>query len=77
MGFIDAFEKLVLSAICSLEMFPNVKYLRIRFVDIGMSSPTAQLITMFLPANILLRIRFPSIEPVLHSQRPTVYRRLE
>ncbi|KAH8173783.1 hypothetical protein LIA77_05202 [Sarocladium implicatum] len=39
MGFIDAFEKLVLSAICSLEMFPNVKYLRIRFVDIESAFP--------------------------------------
>lgn len=35
MPFIDAFETLVLSAVRSLEKFPNLEYLRIRFVDLG------------------------------------------
>lgn len=34
MGFIDAFEKLVLAAIRSLETFEDLEYLRIRFVDL-------------------------------------------
>lgn len=35
MSFIEAFEHLVLSAVRSLEKFPNLAYLRIRFVDLG------------------------------------------
>ena len=38
MGFIDAFEKLVLAAIRSLSVLKHVQYLRIRFVDLGMLS---------------------------------------
>lgn len=38
MGFIEAFEKLVLSAISSLAVLQKVEYLRIRFVDLGKSS---------------------------------------
>lgn len=37
MGFIDAFEELVLSAVRSLEKLSKLKYLRIRFVDLGTS----------------------------------------
>jgi hypothetical protein len=36
MGFIDAFEKLVIAGIRSLEKFKELTYLRIRFVDLGM-----------------------------------------
>jgi hypothetical protein len=36
MSFIDAFEKLVLSSIRSLEKFQQLEYLRIRFMDLGM-----------------------------------------
>ncbi|PNP85731.1 hypothetical protein FNYG_00787 [Fusarium nygamai] len=39
MGFIDAFEKLVLSAIRSLEKLKEVVYLRIRFVDLDSVLP--------------------------------------
>ncbi|KAM5355222.1 hypothetical protein ACJ41O_001868 [Fusarium nematophilum] len=39
MGFIDAFEKLVVSAIRSLEKFKEVVYLRIRFVDLDSVLP--------------------------------------
>lgn len=35
MGFIEAFEKLVLAAIRALEVLKKVRYLRIRFVDLG------------------------------------------
>lgn len=35
MGFIEAFEKLVISGIRSLGQFQRVEYLRIRFVDLG------------------------------------------
>lgn len=35
MGFIDAFEKLVISAIRSLAVLIKVEYMRIRFVDLG------------------------------------------
>lgn len=38
MGFIDAFEKLVLAAIRSLSVLKHVQYLRIRFVDLGKPS---------------------------------------
>lgn len=34
MGFISAFENLVLSAVSSLEVFPALDYLRIRYVDL-------------------------------------------
>lgn len=37
MGFIEAFEKLVISSIRSLSKFQRVEYLRIRFVDLGKS----------------------------------------
>ena len=36
MGFIDAFEKLVVSSVKSLAKFPNLHDLKIRFVDLGM-----------------------------------------
>ncbi|OAR00302.1 hypothetical protein LLEC1_03795 [Akanthomyces lecanii] len=36
MGFIEAFEKLVISGIRSLAHFQRVEYLRIRFVDLGL-----------------------------------------
>ncbi|KAG5975392.1 hypothetical protein E4U55_007709 [Claviceps digitariae] len=36
LGFIEAFEKLVVSAVRSLDKFKEVQYLRIRFVDLGM-----------------------------------------
>ena len=36
MGFIDAFEKLVVTGIRSLGKFKALEYLRIRFVDLGM-----------------------------------------
>lgn len=36
LGFIEAFERLVMSAVRSLEKFKEVQYLRIRFVDLGM-----------------------------------------
>jgi hypothetical protein len=36
MAFIEAFEKLVLSAVRSMEKFKRLEYLRIRFVDLGM-----------------------------------------
>ncbi|KAF5021242.1 hypothetical protein F66182_6732 [Fusarium sp. NRRL 66182] len=39
MGFIDAFEKLVLSAIRALEKLKEVVYLRIRFVDLDSVLP--------------------------------------
>lgn len=35
LGFIEAFEKLVFSAVRSLERFKEVEFLRIRFVDLG------------------------------------------
>lgn len=38
MGFIDAFEGLVLAAIRSLSVLKHVQYLRIRFVDLGTCS---------------------------------------
>jgi len=37
LGFIEAFEKLVISAVRSLDKFKEVQYLRIRFVDLGKS----------------------------------------
>lgn len=37
MGFIEAFEKLVVAAIRFLEKHEGLQYLRIRFVDLGMS----------------------------------------
>lgn len=36
LGFIEAFERLVFSAVRSLEKFKELRYLRIRFVDLGM-----------------------------------------
>ncbi|KAF7549960.1 hypothetical protein G7046_g8167 [Stylonectria norvegica] len=39
MGFIEAFEKLVLSGIRSLEKFQKLSYLRIRFVDLDSVLP--------------------------------------
>lgn len=39
MGFIDAFEKLVVAGIRSLEKFKQLEYLRIRFVDLGALFP--------------------------------------
>ncbi|QPG95204.1 hypothetical protein C2857_007831 [Epichloe festucae Fl1] len=41
LGFIEAFEKLVLSAVRSLDKFKEVEYLRIRFVDLGKLLSTA------------------------------------
>ena len=38
LGFIEAFERLVHSAVRSLDKFKEVQYLRIRFVDLGMSA---------------------------------------
>ncbi|QUC17444.1 uncharacterized protein UV8b_01685 [Ustilaginoidea virens] len=39
LGFIEAFEKLVLSALRSLEKFKEIQYLRIRFVDLDSILP--------------------------------------
>ncbi|KAK1247232.1 hypothetical protein MKX07_002141 [Trichoderma sp. CBMAI-0711] len=39
MAFIDAFEKLVLSAVRSMERFKKLEYLRIRFVDLDSVLP--------------------------------------
>ncbi|EGX89386.1 hypothetical protein CCM_07637 [Cordyceps militaris CM01] len=39
MGFIDAFEKLVISGIRSMSQFQRVEYLRIRFVDLDSILP--------------------------------------
>lgn len=36
MAFIEAFERMVISAIRSLRRFEHIEYLRIRFVDLGM-----------------------------------------
>lgn len=37
MAFIEAFEKLVVSAVRSMDRFKGIEYLRIRFVDLGSS----------------------------------------
>lgn len=48
MSFIEAFEHLVLSAVRSLEKFPNLAYLRIRFVDLGESTASARYLCSIL-----------------------------
>ncbi|KAK2590843.1 hypothetical protein QQS21_011480 [Conoideocrella luteorostrata] len=49
LGFIESFEKLVLSAVKSLEKFKEVQYLRIRFVDLDSILPPLN--PYFLMAN--------------------------
>jgi hypothetical protein len=50
LGFIEAFERLVLSAVRSLDKFKEVQYLRIRFVDLG---KLLQGFVCFLRANTI------------------------
>lgn len=74
MGFIDAFEKLVVSGIRSLEKFKEVAYLRIRFVDLG------QLLVSWARDSSLLtkcRLGFAPIEPLLPYAQRRVFRCLE
>ncbi|KHN94536.1 uncharacterized protein MAM_07591 [Metarhizium album ARSEF 1941] len=49
LGFIEAFERLVLSAVRSLDRFKQVEYLRIRFVDLDSILPPLN--PYFLMAN--------------------------
>ncbi|TWU76194.1 hypothetical protein ED733_003369 [Metarhizium rileyi] len=49
LGFIEAFERLVVSAVKSLERFKEVEYLRIRFVDLDSILPPLN--PYFLVAN--------------------------
>ncbi|KAG6005220.1 hypothetical protein E4U21_000349 [Claviceps maximensis] len=49
LGFIEAFEKLVVSAVRSLDKFKEVQYLRIRFVDLESILPSLN--PYFLLAN--------------------------
>ncbi|EFY94299.1 hypothetical protein MAA_10244 [Metarhizium robertsii ARSEF 23] len=49
LGFIEAFERLVLSAVRSLDKFKEVEYLRIRFVDLDSILPPLN--PYFLMAN--------------------------
>ncbi|KID84715.1 hypothetical protein MGU_08060 [Metarhizium guizhouense ARSEF 977] len=49
LGFIEAFERLVLSAVRSLDKFKEVEYLRIRFVDLGTFPPFPRATHSILP----------------------------
>lgn len=67
MGFIDAFEKLVISGIRSLSQFKRVEYLRIRFVDLGSCFATFNSknhVTHFVTDTIL-----PALNPYFLFQR--------
>lgn len=63
MAFIEAFEKLVLSAVRSMEKFKRLEYLRIRFVDLGMFMTVAPFLTT--TANILTRFCIATTQPIL------------
>ncbi|KAK2745918.1 hypothetical protein FQN57_003531 [Myotisia sp. PD_48] len=70
MTFIDEFEKLVLTAIRSLDAFPNLQYMRIRFIDLdslcGFLNPYFQLVNYKCTG-----LWSPSILEALHQVRPT------
>lgn len=73
--FIEAFEKLVLSAVRSMEKFKRLEYLRIRFVDLGL------FISVFLSsiviANIMTRFCVATVESLLLDAEWEVHRSLE
>lgn len=64
--FIETFEKLVLSAIRSLEKFKRLEYLRIRFVDLGLR---AEIQTNTTSANLFLDSVLPPLNPYFLMQQ--------
>ncbi|KAJ6442682.1 hypothetical protein O9K51_03857 [Purpureocillium lavendulum] len=62
MSFIEAFEKLVISAIRLLAKHPQLQYLRIRFVDLGMPTPGENSILSEM-ANTLPDSLLPPLNP--------------
>lgn len=75
MAFIEAFEKLVLSAVRSMEKFKRLEYLRIRFVDLGMFMTVAPFLTT--TANILTRFGIATTKPILFDAERQMHWSLE
>lgn len=82
LGFIEAFERLVLSAVRSLDKFKEVEYLRIRFVDLGTFPPPPRATRALsdcvgVISNIFSRFHPAATEPILSHGERRVLRRLE
>lgn len=76
MGFIDAFEKLVVAGVRSLEKFKQLGYLRIRFVDLGMYPSLLDSCRMLLTRSAT-RLRLATSEPIFLDAKGRMLRRLE
>jgi hypothetical protein len=75
MAFIEAFEKLVVSAVRSMEKFKRIEYLRIRFVDLGLF---INLVTFYMAAaNIVPRFCITAAESILFDAEWKMYWCLE
>ena len=66
MGFINAFEQLVLAAIRSLKSFEQVRFLRIRFIDLGEYQCLS--CTGKEPSLTVCRIAMSPFKPILSLQ---------
>lgn len=79
MHFITAFEQLVLGGIRALERLKSVELLRIRYVDLGTSSPFSSRVSpgLIVLTAFLLRLAHTASESLFHDQGRVVLGRLE